>query len=958
MASKAKKQGARPDGTVQWTVFMTDLCGEFTNKPCDDCGGTLREEAGFAENLAFFEKHRFWSEDVPARMQMLRWFPTEAVDLVMAPFKASLARGRVSERLLKVVVNINDDRVIDTLIAHLHLFPVKTALARMARRWPLHILGLLLDLNPGRNQPAAGFILELLAANPQWTEDLKTACNAGQKKTLDRLLATEEVSEAAADDLPAILTSPPWCKPRKLALIPELDLPLRYEPAVVHWPAETPHSPLSAEAVAKDFEFRCNSYFVSNPPAALATWSVEQKALFILGCKVERIDEVIASRVAAADDFSQPAQTWCDLSSALLTLPDDLAEQVLQHAQAQYFLRADIFGETWSQPHQILRRFGESAVQAVVRTISQEKSRRLLPLVEMIESDALAMPLAWLFCRNRWAKQQALGCLLRFPEAAIRGLLPVAFGPDDPLRPIARLTLIALIGQGMGEVARAQAALYGPAAAEVLAILESISAEDLLPEKMPALPKNLPLQALPRLMLKAGGAIPLELLPEYLTILMLSKADAPYAGLAVLQEHVTADSLARLGQALFKWWQDNDTAPKDRWMFEIQGLVGNDETARQLNLALRQWRAGLNRVRAYDALSMLVQIGSDVALMYLYLLHQQTRFNDIHERAGAMMISLAEERNLSAEQLADRTVPDLGLDAQGGLLLDFGPRQFVVNFDESLLPYVKDADGKRLKDLPKPGAKDDEALAGAAFAQYKDLKKQAKSVASVQVKRLEAAMTARRRWASDEFLEFFVQHPLLRHLAQRLIWGVYDSQDTLLAACRIGEDLSLANVEDENYDLPATARIGIAHVLELPAELAAGFGHLLADYRIIQPFPQLTRETYVLRPEDASRNELPEWQGRKVTTGSLLGLEQRGWNRVVGDGGMVDSFVKQLGPDSTVYLAVEEGWFVAGEHDVKEVQEISRVAMSDAESNWQSLDAVTFSEMQRDLHLMAWFDTP
>lgn len=953
MASKAKKKEARPDGSVQWTVFMSDLCEEFSNKPCDDCGGILREEAGFAENLAFFEKHRFWYEDVPARLQMLRWFPTQAVDLVMAPFKASLARGTVNERLLKVLVNINDDRVIDTLVAHLHLFPVKNALARLARRWPLHILGLLLDLNPGRNQPAAGFILELLAANPEWTEDLKAACNAGQKKTLDRLLATEEVSEAAAEDLPVILTSPPWRKPRQLALIPEFELPLRHVPAVVHWSTEVPHRPLSAEAVANDFEFRCNSYFVNSSSGILQTWSVEQKALFILGCKAERIDEVIASRVAADEDFSQPAQTWCDLGCALLMLPDDLAIEVLRHAQAQYFLRNDPYGEAWLQPHRILARFGENAVQAVVRAISQEKSRRLLPLVERIESDALAMPLAWLFCRNRWAKQEVLDCLLRFPEAAMRGLLPVAFGPDSSLRPIARQTLVSLIAQGLGNVARAQAAFYGPKAVEALAILESISPEELLPEKLPKLPKNLPLQALPRLMLKAGGAIPLALLPECLMILMLSKADEPYAGLAVLQAQVTADSLARLGQTLFKWWQDNDTASKDRWMFEIQGLIGNDETARQLNLALRQWRAGLNRVRAYDALNMLVQIGSDVALMYLHLLHQQTRFNDIHERAGLLMTTLAEERNLSAEQLADRTVPDLGLDAQGSLLLDFGPRQFVVNFDESLLPYVKDGDGKRLKDLPKPGAKDDEALARAAVAQYKDFKKQAKSIASVQVKRLESAMATRRRWSAKEFLEFIVHHPLLRHLAQRLIWGVYDSQDRLLAACRVGEDLSLANVDDENYDLPATARVGIAHVLELPAELAAGFGHLLADYRIIQPFPQLVREAHVLRPEDAVRRDLPEWQGRKVTTGSLLGLEKRGWNRVVGDGGMVNSFVKKLGADGNVCLSVVEGWFVAGEHDAKEVQEISQVALCDAEISWQALDVVTFSEMQRDLYLMS-----
>ncbi len=53
-------------------------------------------------------------------------------------------------------------------------------------------------------------------------------------------------------------------------------------------------------------------------------------------------------------------------------------------------------------------------------------------------------------------------------------------------------------------------------------------------------------------------------------------------------------------------------------------------------------------------------------------------------------------------ELEDRLAPDLGLDDNGSLLLDFGPRQFTVSFDETLKPFVRDASGSRLKDLPKP----------------------------------------------------------------------------------------------------------------------------------------------------------------------------------------------------------------------------------------------------------------
>ncbi|ETJ27026.1 MAG: Yersiniabactin transcriptional regulator YbtA, partial [Escherichia coli DORA_A_5_14_21] len=53
------------------------------------------------------------------------------------------------------------------------------------------------------------------------------------------------------------------------------------------------------------------------------------------------------------------------------------------------------------------------------------------------------------------------------------------------------------------------------------------------------------------------------------------------------------------------------------------------------------------------------------------------------------------------------------------LLLDFGPRQFTVSFDETLKPFVRDVSGSRLKDLPKPNKSDDETRANDAVNRYK-----------------------------------------------------------------------------------------------------------------------------------------------------------------------------------------------------------------------------------------------
>lgn len=72
-----------------------------------------------------------------------------------------------------------------------------------------------------------------------------------------------------------------------------------------------------------------------------------------------------------------------------------------------------------------------------------------------------------------------------------------------------------------------------------------------------------------------------------------------------------------------------------------------------------------------------------------------------------------------AEFLKRSVSTDLGLDDNGSLLLDFGPRQFTVSFDETLknrLCAMLPAAAR--KDLPKPNKSDDESRADEAVNRY------------------------------------------------------------------------------------------------------------------------------------------------------------------------------------------------------------------------------------------------
>ncbi|MFG2003668.1 DUF4132 domain-containing protein [Spirillospora sp. NPDC048911] len=51
------------------------------------------------------------------------------------------------------------------------------------------------------------------------------------------------------------------------------------------------------------------------------------------------------------------------------------------------------------------------------------------------------------------------------------------------------------------------------------------------------------------------------------------------------------------------------------------------------------------------------------------------------------------------------------------------------------------------------------------------------------------------------------------------------------------------------------------------------------DYEIVQPFPQLSRPTYVLTEDERAGTELERFHDVTVAIGRLIGMERRGWHR-------------------------------------------------------------------------------
>ena len=198
--------------------------------------------------------------------------------------------------------------------------------------------------------------------------------------------------------------------------------------------------------------------------------------------------------------------------------------------------------------------------------------------------------------------------------------------------------------------------------------------------------------------------------------------------------------------------------------------------------------------------------------------------------------------------------------------------------------------------MPSPGKKDDPEKAAEAYADFKQLKKQLKTVAANQKLRMEQAMSAERLWNVGQWKALFVKNPVMHQFAIGLIWGIYEN-GSLKETFRYMEDGSFNTVDEEEYDFPEEGMAGLVHPIELSEEERNAWKEQLADYEVTQPIEQLDRPVYRIREEEKGKNELTRFGGKLLNGLSLSGkLQSMGWYRgSVQDAGVYTDFYREDG---------------------------------------------------------------
>lgn len=384
---------------------------------------------------------------------------------------------------------------------------------------------------------------------------------------------------------------------------------------------------------------------------------------------------------------------------------------------------------------------------------------------------------------------------------------------------------------------------------------------------------------------------------DRLAAVMVSCQAGETAQAKFLARPLDAKALAACAGSVFELWMDQGAPSKQKWVLTFASLFGGRDMVGTLKRQISQWPLQARGAIACDAVYALALSPEPEALLTVDSMSRKFKFKQVKAAAGRALDFAAKELGLTAEELADRIVPDLGLDGRGQRVFDYGPRSFTVSLSPALELEVRTAEGKKLKTLPAPGKQDDPALAETASAEFKALKKQIKATVTTQGLRLEQALSVGRTWTGAAWRALFVEKPVMRQFAVGLVWGVYEG-DALTATFRYLEDGSLNTADEEEYTLPDEARVGLVHPVELDAEALGAWKQQLEDYEIAQPIPQLARPVARLDPELAAETALETFGGRVLNGLSLSGkLLSQGWFRgSVQDGGVFSDYYREDGP--------------------------------------------------------------
>jgi len=359
------------------------------------------------------------------------------------------------------------------------------------------------------------------------------------------------------------------------------------------------------------------------------------------------------------------------------------------------------------------------------------------------------------------------------------------------------------------------------------------------------------------------------------------------------------------------------------------------------------------------AVVALSRMTNDVTLQCLHNLLPQVMHRSLHRKVQDALQALASQHHLSVEQLSDQLVPSHGLNAQAQR--SWSMDDFWVHLriapEGHLELAVVDSAGNSRHSVPKR-VRDAHAEVWQEILSEK--RKLGKTLVS-QKQRLETAMVEGRCWSFKDWSETFGNHPILAHLARRLVWTVLSGEGIKLTdVLPQVEDNVWLNASAASVPISPDSSLRLAHPVEITPEKHSAWQQYIVHRHIVQPFKQVFREIYIPTPVELENGDYSErFAGHQVSARHLYALTRTcGWGGTLGltgfDGsgqgfrdfptrGIRAHLCHSFASYDSEWVSLEQIWFQSLNPSTGSMPE--RLPL-------QRVDPVVFSETMRDIDLV------
>ncbi len=311
-----------------------------------------------------------------------------------------------------------------------------------------------------------------------------------------------------------------------------------------------------------------------------------------------------------------------------------------------------------------------------------------------------------------------------------------------------------------------------------------------------------------------------------------------------------------------KWNRENKTV----WMLKAVSYFGDDSLVEPLKTEIITLGENKRGAVASTMVIYLALMNTRKSLQTVnYMLHK-VKQKQIKTAAEQALKDAAIQLNLTKDDMLDKLIEDFGFNNDGIIELSYGVRKFFISMNVDYELIIKDESGKIIKSLPKANASDDAVKAEEANTLFKNLKKTLKDETKVQLERLEENFSKKRYWSVENWVDLFVNNPVMKKFAITLIWGLYEN-DKPINTFRYNEDGTYSDINDNTITLNNSYYVSMIHPVELKSEEIESWKTIITDYEIKQPFNQINRE--VFQKDTTNEVSIEKFKDKQVGSLSL-----------------------------------------------------------------------------------------